>query len=338
MELHFLEEYENTLMLIEVPDSIAETIKNKGDLIIKGGDQTILCSNEKSYELKYVETSNTFLLLSNPAMQDGAINENRKDITLMTNHSLECVEYTPRKFTVYNILKQECSLNYIKETGEDNFHQFERKLSLGELFAMSELCDNDFSKMVDTFGIFERNGYACVHNESFLYSIIDDILVMLSKENLDYERISVDQVFSERLINQNNLYSNFLNSLSESEKNSILRNIFDPFTESDENNSITNSFYKLNTEKVKLFCAKNIFHLRKEANFKLEDFVSLLKNMLFVSLPYQIVDQMTLQNLDYAQTAAEDNVFEGFKDFDLRFLKGYCVIYFLKTQRDALIK
>jgi hypothetical protein len=340
MELHFSEQYEKDYMLIEVPDSIAEIIKSNGELLIKGGEQTILCTNDKSYELKYVETSNTFMVLSIPAMSDGNINENRKEISLMINHTLECAEYTPRKFNVFNILKHECSLNYIKETGEDNFNSFEKKYTINELFAMCELCNNDFQKMIDTFGIFEKNGLACVHNESFLFSILDDILVMLAKENANYEKISSDEIFSDKLININPLYVNILSKFSESEKETILKNIFDIYSDSEDVslNSLTSRYYKINTDKVKLFCAKNIFHFKKEANFKLDDFISILRNMLIVSLPYYIIDQMTLSNQEYSLTSADDNIFEGYKDFDLRFLRGYCVIYFLKTQRDALIK
>jgi hypothetical protein len=339
MELHFSEQYDKDFMLIEVPDSIAERINSNGELILKGGEQTILCTNDKSYELKYVETSNTFIVLSNPAMSDGNINEDRKEISLMINHTLECADYTPRKFNIFNILKHECSLNYNRETGESNFNSFERKYTIKELFSMSELCSNDFKKMIEIYGIFEKNGYACVHDESFLFSILDDILVMLHKENANYEKISSEEIFSDKLININPLYSTLSSNFCETEKDSILKNIFDIYNDSDDVDMNSNSkFYKINIDKVKLFCTKNIFHVQKEANFKLEDFISILKNMLIVSLPYPIVDKVTLSNHEYSLTSADDNIFEGYKDFDLRFAKGYCVIYFLKTQRDALIK
>jgi hypothetical protein len=201
-----------------------------------------------------------------------------------------------------------------------------------QLFAMSELCSNDFYKMVEEFGIFEKDGVACVYNESFLFTILDDILVMISKdvENFNYENIIMEEVFSYKLINQNNIYANILDKLNKEEKHTILKNLFDYKSESNT--------YKINVDKIKLFCTKNIFYVQKEANFKLEEFISLLRNMLIVILPYHLIDKITNDNFDYSQTSGDDNIFEGYKDFDLRFLNGYCVIYFLKTQRDPLIK
>ncbi len=192
MDLTFAENYENSLFLIEAPSQIVEKVMNKEELILKGGEVTILCTSEKSYELKYLETTNTFILVNSPAEMEGE----KKQISLMTNHTLECQEYNPKKYTIFNLLKHECSLNYDLNTGDDSFNSFQNKYSLSDLFAISELSSSVFNKIIDDFGIFEKNECACVVDENFLYSFLDDILILLSKESVNYDRIHVDMIFS----------------------------------------------------------------------------------------------------------------------------------------------
>jgi hypothetical protein len=328
MDLTFTDNYENSVFLIEVPPQIVDKITNNQELILKGSDVTILCTSDKSYELKYLETTNTFILVNSPAEMHGE----KKQISLMTNHTLECLEYNPKKYPIFNLLKHECNLNYDLSTGEDSFSSFKNKYSLTDLFSISELSSSVFAKIIEDFGIFEKNDCACVMDENFLYSFLDDILILLSKESVNYDKIPLDEIFSQKLININPVYDKIIPKFSQKEKYVVLKNIFDLFYEGGS------MFCKINIDKVKLFCAKNIFFIKKESNFKLEDFLSLLKNMLVLILPYEIIDKITLEVLDYSQTSAEDNIFEGYREYDLRFLKGYSVIYFLKTQRDALIK
>ena len=86
-----------------------------------------------------------------------------------------------------------------------------------------------------------------------------------------------------------------------------------------------------------MLCAKNIFE-KKEANFKLDQFVTLLNHTMRICLPKEIIENIDTENFYYNQTSGEDNIFEGYKEYDLTFLNGVCIVYFLKTQRDPLIR
>jgi len=286
-----------------------------------------LCTKDKSYELKYLETTNSFLLL-----KDAAQEENKKEIKLMVNHTLECTDYNPKKFSIINILKSECSLNYNRFTGEDNCNSFLSKYSIENLFAMSELCSSEFYNMIIEYGIFEKNGLACVFEDSFLFSVIFDILSKISNNEIPHVNVSIQEIF-EKIRNEGN--EKILDVLSIEEKQVIMRSVFDPVI-SDED--MIENHYTLNVDKVKLYCAKNVFYETKESYFKLVEFITLLKKMLILTLPSELYDKLTLDNLEFIESGAEDNIFEYLKEFDLRFLRGYCVVYFLKTQRDPLIK
>ena len=67
MEVYFSDNYDNqSLFLLQVPNSIINEIKEtNNDLLIKGStDKTIFCTNDKNFEIKFLDTTNTFLLLN----------------------------------------------------------------------------------------------------------------------------------------------------------------------------------------------------------------------------------------------------------------------------------
>jgi hypothetical protein len=206
------------------------------------------------------------------------------------------------------------------------------KYTMENLFAMSELCSNEFNKMILEYGIFEKNGLACIFEDSFLFSILLDILSKISNYEISYENVLLQEIF-EKIRNESN--DKILDRLSIQEKQTIMRSVFDPIK---TEGNIFENFYSLNVEKVKLYCAKNVFHETKESYYKLNEFITLLKKMLILTLPTELYDKLTLDNLEFVESGCEDNIFEYLKDFDLRFLRSYCVVYFLKTQRDPLIK
>jgi hypothetical protein len=157
MEIEYSEDYDNEqYSLIEVTPSMLENIikDNSSSLLIKGNNTTFLCSSEKSYELKYLETSNSLLLLKENNKKfnnfnfpsDGNSNsnliENSKEIIYVSNHLLECNEVTPKKYQFVQKIKYECSLNYNENTGKSNI--------LGNLIINYFFCKK-FLKIFRTF-------------------------------------------------------------------------------------------------------------------------------------------------------------------------------------------
>ena len=330
------------LFLVEVPNKLIDYIMSKGELMVKGIENSILCTDYTSFELKYLETTNNYILLTDKKVEDYEENSTNLDpnqslelkqsskvINLITQHTLEINEYTPKKYTIYNLLKQNCALSYDFQTGEDNFNNFENKYTIEDLFSLSELCSRDFLKMIKDFSFFEKNGYICIFEEKFLYNYLYSLLLNLWKEKKDkVSNLTINEIFDSNL---NQELIDVTHNLSLPEKKAMLQYIFD----SDENEF----FYSLNVDKIKLFCVKNIFINHKEDYFKIDDFNSILNSAFATQLPFEIYEQITNDSFKYTlTTSCDDNIFESYKEFDYRFLNGCCIIVFLNTQRSPLIR
>jgi hypothetical protein len=193
---------------------------------------------------------------------------------------------------------------------------------------MSDLCLEDFNKYLLEMKIFEKDGYCYVFDKAFLYSLLHDILILTSKDEFNYQGFSITDIFNEKLAEMiNEDYWNIINKLSYIEKEFVLRYICD----------VDSTLFSLNVNKIKIFCAKSIFY-KKEISMKLYDFFNLLTRTFELVFPSKLNDILVEENVEYTLTNCEDNLFECFKEYDLRFLNGYCFIYFLRTQRDPLIQ
>jgi len=114
MEISFDENYDkNNIVLIEVLPSVLESIEKNEKLIIKGNEQTILCTPNKSYELKYLDTTNNYMLLEQLAPE-------KLNIKFTSQHTLECIEINPRKNNLLDLLRSN-ELTYDLETSESNY-------------------------------------------------------------------------------------------------------------------------------------------------------------------------------------------------------------------------
>lgn len=103
--------------LMEVPQAYLEDITNsKTSLKIKGNqDVTVLTTTSKTYELKFVYTTNNFYLLERQPL------DNKSNVSLVAEHTLEVNEYMPKRSEIYNLLKSN-SLNINKFDGATNMN------------------------------------------------------------------------------------------------------------------------------------------------------------------------------------------------------------------------
>jgi len=128
MEIEYTEDYDNEqYSLIEVTPNILESInkESSSSLLIKGNNTSFLCTSDKSYELKYLETSNSLLLLKEEKLYNNNNNNNnpketKSNIIHISNHLIECNEVTPKKYPFVQKIKYECSINYSDSTGKSN--------------------------------------------------------------------------------------------------------------------------------------------------------------------------------------------------------------------------
>ena len=120
--------------------------------------------------------------------------------------------------------------------------------------------------------------------------------------------------------------------MSKEEKNYLLNFICD----------IDDFGLSINVEKVKLFIAKNLFFSNeKDQNyiFKLEQFITLFNNAISIYLPIELLNKYQQNLNDYLiKSDCKDNLYEFYQEYDLRFLKGNCVIFLDKKYNKILIQ
>ncbi len=119
MEIYFGATYDKkTNFLLEVNQQVLDNLENiqddNYDFVLKGDSSTYLCTDTKTYEVKLVETSNTFLLL-----EENKVDSNYK-VVLSADHSLDINEVIPSKYNIINTLKETCALNYNLADGSSN--------------------------------------------------------------------------------------------------------------------------------------------------------------------------------------------------------------------------
>lgn len=329
MELYFSDNYdESSLFLMEVPNSILDYIKQgTGELIIKGSEPTILCTDSNHFELKFLETSNTYMILDSESEQT-----QKKEVTLMTYHTLECCELSPKKYLIYNILKRNCSLNYDINSGENNFESFTKRYTKEECFAMSDLPREKFNHLLSEQKIFAyKDKFMCIFSIEFAYDIVAAILRAIAANNKDIYA-DLNDIFNTLSQNEKGKYDKVINAMDITEKRNLLLYICDI----DNDNVIS-----LNMTKAKLFIAKSIFYnnLKTSIDFTLNDFIILFNKAVNLYLPFDMLNKFIQEKETYLLTSdCSDNLYEYYKDDDLRFLIGYCVIYISKTRKEPLIK
>jgi len=327
MEIYFSSNYDaNSLFLLQVPKNLLENLEKEDELIIKGTSPTILCTKDKSYELKLLETTNTLLIV-----KDKDENLNQKEIILKADHSIEATNITPRKYYVYNLIKKFCVLKYDINTGENNLSSFKQKYSLKDLFSLCDLASIQFRALILEKHIFEYNeNIACLFDFNFVIQIIGPLLKSLSYYN-KYKFNNIDEMFQILLSTDTN-YEEIINKMNHNEKQNLIEYISD----------INNTDIILNVEKIKKFISKSLFHSNNENNnyeFKLVNFIQLFNNALSLYLPIELYEEDNkAMNKYLTENTCDDNLYPGYKEFDLRFLIGQCIIYMSKSYNEPLIK
>jgi hypothetical protein len=165
------------------------------------------------------------------------------------------------------------------------------------------------------------------------------------KKNFDYKNFKINDFFFIEdidIINNSNLekINKIINILSNNEANALVKYIANEGIISNINNDFQKS-YGLNLDKIKIFCFKSILY-DVEAKMKLSVFIELFKNSLRIILPSDFLEIENRNNFDYLEInnnyECEDNLFEYYNGYDLRFLKNYAYVYFISSQREPLIR
>lgn len=195
------------------------------------------------------------------------------------------------------------------------------------------------------FNFFEINKGIYTFEENFIFKIIENVFTMFSKNpEINYSKFTIEEIFNHELIALDDKYKEIISNFTEIEKLNTLKYIADLIIQADNLNKMDIEgedeikFFKLNLNKIKNFCLKNIF-LDRHRSIKLSEFLSLFRHSLRLILPNELLEIENQNNFKYTEEeSCEDNLFEFYKEYDFRFLKNQVYIYFLKTQREPLVQ
>ena len=117
--------------------------------------------------------------------------------------------------------------------------------------------------------------------------------------------------------------------LSESERRCLINGICD----------IQLDRILLNEIKTKMFCVRSIFCSKnnEKKNLYMKDFIPLLEQIYRLVFPTEVMERIIEEEIKYQLTGCQDNLFEYYTDFDLRFIKGYYTMTFLGNQKECVI-
>ncbi len=140
MEIEFNEDYDlENFTLIQVPQEIVDVISKGDDLIIKGTDSSILCTNNKSFELKYLETSNTMFLLR--VLNKNAEEIKNAEILSMKNHIIESNDVIPKKYQPILRIKDNCAISYDLKSAISNINsKIDKNFWSKQIFLKLQIC------------------------------------------------------------------------------------------------------------------------------------------------------------------------------------------------------
>ena len=203
------------------------------------------------------------------------------------------------------------------------------------MFSLCDLPSTQFEQLIKETHIFQYNDdIACIYDFNFLTEFLGPLLKSLSYNNKSKFN-SVDEIFK-TLVDTDSNMDYVVDNLNINEKKNLVEYIGD-FSNKEKNLEIN-----LNVDKIKLFIAKSLFYSDKDNNkfeFKLVNFIQLFNNALSIYLPIELYEkQSSSMNKYLTENSCEDNLYPNYKDFDLRFLHGKCIIYMSKSYNEPLIK
>ena len=160
-------------------------------------------------------------------------------------------------------------------------------------------------------------------DDEFLLDITRDILFIIVQEKLDTKNLNVSLIYHKL----GEKYPNLI--LSESERRCLINGVCD----------IQPEFISLNVLKTKMFCVKSIFFSKnnEKKNLYLKDFIPLLNGIYRLVFPTELMEMIIEEEIQYQLTGCQDNLYEYYTDFDLRFLKGHYSLTFLGNQKECII-
>ncbi|XP_055372434.1 sister chromatid cohesion protein DCC1 [Condylostylus longicornis] len=272
----------NNLKLLELDSNILNEIKQGNSLYFKGGlnEKVVLCTENKTYEVKEAEISNSLMLcpnlkfaqatstspLKSPKNQNTSHNSSLNDsadddiiyprqlehchVLKIFHEYFECREIQPRFRKLGDLLQ------LTRYSGPENEYCIDKKLkfTFEQLLNTIQCSKNEFLIGLKKYRALEIDGYMRVLDYEYEYRIINIMLGLINENS--WQLNEIDREVS-------------IEALQGIAPHDIVEGLFDLYTTSSGNND---GKFQYNQEMVAKIIAKNI--LQPGLKFRIDEFMN----------------------------------------------------------------
>lgn len=177
--------------LVELNKDTLDHINNGGKLVFKGNstDNCVLCTGDKTYEVKEAEISNSLLLvdglMTDPSDSgDGSLSIKQVSIGATSSSYLELKLVKPK----LNIINDLLSLS--KYDGPENEHKISEKKTWNDLISDVSASEKELTAALKELNVIELDGFIRIVDFDYLSRILSSIVALIEENSWHFEEFS----------------------------------------------------------------------------------------------------------------------------------------------------
>lgn len=189
----------DNLKLVELNTSVIQHVENGGKLIIKGNDtdNCVLCTDDKTFEVKDTEISNSLLLV--PELKvvverdtySGDLSLDRADVAAVSYNYLELRPIRPK----VNSLTALLSLSIYD--GPEHEENVMEKYTLDDLLSTIAASDQEILESLKNINVVELDGFMRLVDFDYLSRVIGSVTSLLDEHSWQFDSFSRKKTFED---------------------------------------------------------------------------------------------------------------------------------------------
>ncbi|XP_071965830.1 sister chromatid cohesion protein DCC1-like [Antedon mediterranea] len=261
--LYFSEDLNPSGMkLMEVDNNLLDVLKEGQRLIIRGEktDHAVLCTDNKTYDLKLAETTNALLLVPDGVTPSKSLDDNRslkhQQVSGLVHTYFELKPARPKLKKIYKMLED---FEYEGSVEENEKELTGRLYSITDLLDIVQASEQEIIRQLNEIQACNVKGYWRLLSFEYKSRVLTCILNLVEENSWHLSAVPLQDV---------------LNMLDYLEPRCILKHILECYSEKSKQltDSAESFVYAINEDKVCQHYAEEL--LRNAGKFNLEEFLA----------------------------------------------------------------
>lgn len=195
---------EDNIVLLELDAALLGSLQEGQSAVLRGDPQesAVLCTNNKTFEVRGAVTSNSMLLvpeLQVPSRKLGERTLAYREVTSLQHNYLEVLPSKPRFHKLQQLL-EECPYRGQEEEEEmevDQQHNKGQKYCLNELLERIQCSEEELEAGLKTLGAFHIYGFWQIPDFDYLFKIVSHITNLIQEKGWPLDAIPHDEALEE---------------------------------------------------------------------------------------------------------------------------------------------